>query len=80
LEKTSVGLKADLPESREVTQPFAEVEVTGVIDGGFGARPDLGDAGDLLKVLLEARAFVGTTLRPANAIPGTSCPSSALAV
>src|SRR6516225_4474609 len=57
-EKTSVGLKADLPESREVTQPFAEVEVTGVVDGGFGAGPDLGDARDLLKVLLDARAFV----------------------
>src|SRR6516225_6589851 len=57
-EKTSVGLKADLPESREVTQSFAEVEVTGIVDGGFGAGPDLGDAGNLLKVLLDARAFV----------------------
>ena len=57
-EKTSVGLKADLPESRKVTQPLAEVEVTGIVDGGFGAGPDLGDAGDLLKVLLDARAFV----------------------
>src|SRR6516165_7352600 len=57
-EKTSVGLKADLPESREVTQSFSEVEVTGIVDGGFGAGPDLGDAGNLLKVLLDARAFV----------------------
>src|SRR6516165_3167514 len=52
-EKTSVGVKADLPESRQVTQSFAEVEVTGVVDGGFGADPDLGDAGDRFHVLLD---------------------------
>ena len=57
-EKTSVGVKADLPESRQVTQSFAEVEVTGVVDGGFGADPDLGDAGDLFHVLLDVGILV----------------------
>ena len=38
VQKTSVGLKADLPQSGQVFQPFANVEVTGIVDGGFGAQ------------------------------------------
>ncbi len=30
-------LEADLPEGGQVIQPFADVEVTGVVDGRFGA-------------------------------------------
>ena len=37
VEKTSVGLEADLPQSRQVLQEFADAEVARVIDGGFGA-------------------------------------------
>jgi hypothetical protein len=41
-EKTSVGWKANLPQSRQIFQPFADVKVTGIVDGSFGA----GSAGD----------------------------------
>jgi hypothetical protein len=57
-EKTSVGLKAELPQGRQVTQPFAEVKVTGVVNSRFCAGTDLGHSGNLLKVLLDTGAFV----------------------
>lgn len=38
VQQTSVGLKTDEPQSGQVFQPFANVEVTGIVDGGFGAQ------------------------------------------
>jgi hypothetical protein len=37
VEQTSVGLVADLRQSGQVAQPFAQVEVTAVVDGRLGA-------------------------------------------
>ncbi len=37
VEKTSVGLKADLPQGWEVVQPLADGEIAGVVDGGLNA-------------------------------------------
>ena len=37
VEQTSVGSKADLPECGKVMQPLADIEVTGVVDGGLGS-------------------------------------------
>jgi hypothetical protein len=36
-ENTSVGLKADLPQHGQVTQPFADGKVAGIVDGCLGA-------------------------------------------
>ena len=57
-EKTSVGLKADLPQSWQVTQPFAEVKVAGIVDGRLGAGTDPRYSGNLLEVLLDTGVFV----------------------
>src|SRR3989304_4190602 len=38
VQKTSVGLKADLSQGGQVLQPFADVKVTGVVAGGFGGE------------------------------------------
>ena len=35
VQETSVKLKADLPQRGQVIQPFADIEVTRVVDGGF---------------------------------------------
>jgi hypothetical protein len=67
-EKTSVGLKADPPQSGQVTQPFAEVKVTWVVNRGLGAGPDLGHSGNLLKVLLDTRTFAIDMQRGDDAI------------
>ena len=40
VEETSIGGEADLPECGQVVQPFADAEVAGVVDGGFGAKGD----------------------------------------
>ena len=53
VEKTSVGLKADLPQSGQVIQPLADAEVACVVDGGFGAQ-----RAAFLVVLLDARVLV----------------------
>ena len=37
VQETSVGLEADLPQSGEIMQPFVDLEVTRVVDGGLGA-------------------------------------------
>ena len=37
VQETSIGLKADLPQGRQMLQPFAQGEVTGVVDGGLSA-------------------------------------------
>ena len=57
-EKTSVGLKADLPQSGQVTQPLAEVKVTRVVDGRLGTDSDLRHSGNLFEVLLDTGVFV----------------------
>jgi hypothetical protein len=38
VQQTSVGLKADRPQRGQVMQPFADVEVPGVVDGRLGAQ------------------------------------------
>jgi hypothetical protein len=38
VEETSIGLKADLPPRGEVFQPFADSEVTNIVDGGFSTE------------------------------------------
>src|SRR5262249_38608374 len=38
IEQTSVGLKADLPQSGQVVKSFADTEVAGIVDGGFRAK------------------------------------------
>jgi len=38
VQETSVGLEADLPQGGQIMQPFADVEVAGVVDGGFRAQ------------------------------------------
>jgi hypothetical protein len=37
-EQASVGGEADLPQRGQIGQPFADPEVAGVVDGGFGAQ------------------------------------------
>lgn len=43
LEQTAVGLKANLPQSRQVAQMLADIRVACVVDGGFSpqSRPSL---------------------------------------
>jgi hypothetical protein len=38
VQQTPVGGEADLPQCGEVRQPFTQVEVAGVVDGGLGAQ------------------------------------------
>ena len=38
VQQTSVGLKADRPQRGQVMQPFADVEVPGVVEGRLGAQ------------------------------------------
>jgi hypothetical protein len=56
-EKTSVGLKADLPQSRQVTQPLADVKVACVVAGRLGTGSDLGYFRNLFEILLAARVL-----------------------
>ena len=48
VEKTPVGLKADLPQRGQVLQQFADAEVASVVDGGLGAK-----GSPLLVILLD---------------------------
>src|SRR6516225_10484001 len=57
-EKTSVGWKADRPQLGQVTPPFTDGEVASIINGGFGASPGEGLAGNFLVVLLDLGALV----------------------
>src|SRR5262249_58941150 len=50
---TPVGLKANLPQSRQVTQPLADPEVARVVDRGLGPQ-----GAALLVVLLDPGALV----------------------
>jgi len=36
-QQASVGVGADLAQGGQIGQPFADPEVGGVVDGGFGA-------------------------------------------
>jgi hypothetical protein len=36
-QQAPVGGGADLPQRGQIGQPFADPEVAGVVDGGFGA-------------------------------------------
>lgn len=36
LEQTAIGLETDLPQCGQVAQTLADIEVAGVVDGGFG--------------------------------------------
>jgi hypothetical protein len=38
VEESPVGGEADLPQGGQVAQPFADPEVTRVVDGGLGAK------------------------------------------
>jgi hypothetical protein len=53
VQKTSVGLKANLPQSGEILESLANIEVVGVVDGGVSAERT-----SFLVVLLDASAFV----------------------
>jgi hypothetical protein len=53
VEKTPVGLKADLSESGQILQQFADAEVAGVVDGGFGT-----EGAALLVILLDPCVLV----------------------
>ncbi len=53
MQQTSVGLKAEAAQSGQIRQPFAEVEVTRVVDGGFGAQ-----GAPFLVLLLDATVLV----------------------
>src|SRR3954462_9078205 len=53
VEQTSMGSKADLPQSGQVLPAFAEGEITRVVDGRFGAQ-----CASLFVILLEARVLV----------------------
>src|SRR5579863_7161245 len=53
VQKASVGLKADLPQSRQVLQQFSDAEVACVVEGGLGAQ-----RAPFFVVLLDARVLV----------------------
>ena len=52
VEKTPVGLKADLPQCGQVLQQFADAEVACIVDGGFGAQ-----SAPFLVILLDPRVL-----------------------
>lgn len=53
VQKTSVGLEADLPQGGKVVQPLANAEVAGVVDGGLGT-----EGPTFLVILLDAGPLV----------------------
>jgi hypothetical protein len=52
-EQTAVYLETNLPQSRQVAQVLAEIEVASVVDRGVGPQGT-----DFFVVLLHARSFV----------------------
>jgi hypothetical protein len=38
VEETPVGGEADLPQGGQIIQSFPDLEVAGVVDGGFGLK------------------------------------------
>jgi len=63
VQETSVGGEADLPQGGQVAQPFADPEVTGVVDGHFGA-----EGSTLLVVLLQFGVAVVDVQRRGDAL------------
>jgi len=63
VEKTPVGLKADLPQRGQVLEQFADSEVTGVVDGCFGTKGTT-----FLVILLDAGVLVIDMQRGEHAI------------
>jgi hypothetical protein len=63
VQKTPVGLKADLPESRQVFEFLADAEVACVIDCGFGAQ-----GAALLVILLDPGVLVIDVKRRDDAV------------
>src|SRR4051812_37104343 len=53
VEQTSIGSNADLPQSGQVLQAFAEGEITRVVDSRFGAQ-----GASFFVILLDARVLV----------------------
>src|SRR3954471_24051356 len=53
LEQTAGGLKANLPQSRQVAQMLADIKVACVVDGGFSPQSTA-----FFVVLLDACSFV----------------------
>ena len=62
-EQSAVGGKADVAQSGQVMQAFADAEVVGIVDGGLGAQGAL-----LLVILLDARVFVVDVERGGDAL------------
>lgn len=60
VQQTSVGVEADLAQGAQVLQPFADGEVSGVINGGLCAQ-----GSTLFVVLLDARVLVSQCIRKA---------------
>ena len=50
-ENTSVGLKAHLPQSGQVTQPLADGKVACIVDGGLGAGAHFAHLGNLFEII-----------------------------
>lgn len=53
LEQTAIGLKPDLPQSGQVAQALADIEVTGVVDRGFSSQ-----SAAFFVILLNARSLI----------------------
>jgi hypothetical protein len=52
-QQAPVGLKADLPQCRQVLQLFADAKIARIVDGGLGAKRT-----SLFVILLDSRVFV----------------------
>ena len=75
--KTSVGLKANSPQSGKVRQPFADAEVARIIDRGLGTQ-----GATLLVILLDPGTLVVDVQRWRNPLgdhTGSEPPRGALA-
>ena len=53
VEKTPVGLEADLPQGGQVLQELTDTEVTSIVDGRFSAK-----GAPFLVILLDSRVLV----------------------
>ena len=53
VQQTPIGLKADLPQSGQIREQFADAEVPRVVDSGFGAQ-----RAPFLVILLDPEVLV----------------------